>query len=171
VLNRRIREFVTPLLDVGEEITAAMAGFRPLSRSLALFAVFPAVFAGFAVSSAAGWPAWVGGGLGGGTGAGLAMWLDQRQARADHDGKGLSVGLVVTDRRLFILDLATGPLAAQPTGVALTTSLDEIASVETVKMQGSGLKRAGAVLDLADGTEVAVIPARHEQFLQALNRS
>lgn len=144
-----------------------MAGFRPLSRTWGLVATFPLVLGGFAVSTAAGLPAWLGGGLGGATGAGLAMVLDQRQARIEH-GKGMSVGLVVTDERLFVLELATGLVAASVVGVDVVADRGEILSVETERMQGSGLKRPGVVLALRDGTEVAVIPAKTDQFLRAL---
>lgn len=171
MLNQRLRDHVEPLLRQSESVVAAMAGFRPLSSSAALFAVFPAVLGGFAVSSAAGLPAWVGGGLGGGIGGGLAMWLDQRRARAEHDGKGLSVGLVVTDKRLFVLDLGTGPISARVVGVELEMPLDQIRSVDEEKMQGSGLKRSGVVIGAADGTSFAVIPARLGPFLEAVRPS
>lgn len=145
-----------------------MAGFRPLSRTLALFAVFPVVLAGFAVATAAGWPSWVGGGLGGGAGAGLAVWLDQRQARSDHGGKPMSIGLVVTDQRLFVLDLRTGVLLADVEGIHLEVERDFIEHVETERMQGSGLKRMGVVVTLHDGTVERFIPARTDPFLAAL---
>jgi hypothetical protein len=168
MLNQRIRAYAEPLLRSGEEIVVSMVGFRPLSRTLALYAVFPAVIGGFALATATGFPTWVGGGIGGGTGAGLAMWLDQRQARADHDGKGLSIGLVVTDQRLWILDLAAGLVAASVAGVHLESELSAIAEVETERMQGSGLKRLGAVIRLVDGSVERVIPAKAPPFLTAL---
>jgi hypothetical protein len=168
MLNRKITEYVTPLLEAGEEIVVAMAGFRPITRSAAFVAVFPAVIAGFAVSSATGLPAWVGGGIGGGFGGGLAMWLDQRRAKAEHDGKGLSVGVVVSDRRFFLLELATGLVGAVPTATERVARREEIVSVRSERMQGSGLKRPGVVVALSDGTELVFIPARHGQLLEAL---
>lgn len=169
MLTDRIRAHVEPLLGPDEEIEVAMAGFRPLSRSLALVAVFPLVFGGFAVATASGWPAWVGGGLGGGAGAAVAAWLDQRQARRDHAGKGLSLGLVVTTDRLFVLDLSTGPLMATVETTHLEVERSAIEGIATQKMQGSGLKRPGVVIELADGSVERVIPARTDQFLTALN--
>lgn len=145
-----------------------MAGFRPISRSLVFVVVFPVVLGSFAISTAAGWPSWVAGGVGGGVGAGLAMWLDQRRARAEHDGKGLAVGLVVTDQRLFVLDLDTGVAFATVAGVHLEADRSSIDSIETERMQGSGLKRLGVVMSLADGTVERLIPARTEQFVAAL---
>jgi len=168
MLNQRIKEFVAPLLEPGERISSAMVGFRPLTRSAALVAVFPAVFGGFAVGSAAGWPAWLAGGIGGGVGGGLAMWLDQRRARREHDGRGMSVGLAVTDRRLFVVEMDTGVLVARPATVEHVAPLAELGPVETEKMQGSGLKRLGVVLDLPGGTELRVIPARIETFMAAV---
>lgn len=168
MLTEKLKAFVADRLEEGENIEAAMAGFRPLTRSAALLAIFPMVLAGFAVSAAAGWPAWVGGGLGGGTGAGLAMWLDQRRARTEHDGQSLSLGLVVTDRRLFILDLETGMVAADVAGIHREESRHDLSEVTTEKMQGSGFKRMGAVLHFRDGSVERVIPARTEQFLKAL---
>lgn len=168
MLAQRLNDHIEPLLRPGEVIEAAMAGFRPLSRSFALIAVFPAVFAGFAVSTAAGYPSWVGGGVGGGVGAGLAAWLDQRRARSEHGGKGMSVGLVVTSHRLFVLELDTGVMAASVAGVGLEAGRDEITGVETERMQGSGLKRLGVVIALSDGSTERVIPARSEVFLRAL---
>jgi hypothetical protein len=170
MLNDRIREHVEPLLRPGETIEQAMAGFRPLSRSLALVVIFPLVVAGFAVSAAAGVPAWVGAGVGGGLGAGLSMWLDQRRARAEHGGKGLSIGLVVTTQRLFVLDLKTGPVLASVAGVDLEAELSDLEHVETQRMQGSGLKRPGVVIRLRDRTVLQVIPARAQQFVAALAR-
>jgi hypothetical protein len=168
VINRKMTEFVEPLLGAGETVQVAMHGFRPLSRSMAFLAAFPAVFGGFAIGSAAGWPAWVGGGIGGGVGAGLAMALDQRRARAEHDGRGLAVGLVATERRFMVLEMRTGLVAAEPVGVELEQPLDSIASVGTEKMQGSGLKRAGLVMTFDDGAEVRLIPARVNPMLEAL---
>jgi hypothetical protein len=167
MLTDRLIAFVEPLLRADETIAVAMAGFRPLSRSLALVAVFPAVLLGFAVSTAAGWPSWVGGGLGGGVGAGVAAWLDQRRARADH-GKGLSIGLVVTSQRLIVLDLETGLVSATVGGVHLDVERSDIETIETERMQGSGIKRLGAVIVLHDGTVERVIPARTDPFLEAL---
>lgn len=145
-----------------------MAGFRPISRSTALLALFPLVLLGFAVSTAAGWPAWVGGALGGGAGAGTAAWLDGRRARAEHQGKGMSVGLVVTDRRLFVLRLDVGVFVARVAGVDLEVDRSFITSVEIERMQGSGIKRSGAVVALRDGTVERVIPARTDPFVLAL---
>lgn len=167
MLTDRLIAHVEPMLRVDETVEIAMAGFRPLSRSLALVAVFPAVLLGFAVSAAAGWPSWIGGGLGGGVGAGLAAWLDQRRARADH-GKGMSIGLVVTSRRLFVLDLETGLVNATVGGVHLDVERSDIETIETERMQGSGIKRLGAVIVLRDGTVERVIPARTDPFLRAL---
>ena len=86
----------------------------------------------------------------------------------DHDGKGLSIGLVVTDQRLWILDLAAGLVAASVAGVHLESELSAIAEVETERMQGSGLKRLGAVIRLVDGSVERVIPAKAPPFLTAL---
>lgn len=171
MLTDRISAFVEPRLRSGEEIRLAMTGFRPLSRSAALLAIFPAVLAGFAVSAATGIPSWAGGLLGGGAGVALAIWLDQRRARAEHEGRPLSIGLVVTDRRLFILDLSTGVVAAAVQDVHLVSELDDIAAIETERMQGSALKRAGAVLRFRDGSVERVIPARTGAFLEALESS
>ncbi len=169
MLNNRIRTYVESLLRSGEEIVVSMVGFRPLSRTLALYAVFPAVIGGFALATATGFPTWVGGAIGGGSGAGLAMWLDQRQARADHDGKSLSIGLVVTDQRLWILDLAAGLVAASVAGIHLEAELSAIAEVDAERMQGSGLKRPGAVIRLRDGSVERVIPAKALPFVAALS--
>lgn len=168
MLSARLREYVEPLLRPAETIEVAMAGFRPLSRSLAFFAVFPVVLAGFAVATAADLPAWVGGGLGGGLGAGLAVWLDQRQARVDHGGKPMSIGLVVTSDRLFVLDLRTGLFLADVAGVYLEVERAFIEHVETERMQGSGLKRLGVVLGLRDGSTERFIPARTDPFVTTL---
>lgn len=168
MLADRIETHVTPMLRAGEHVLVAMAGFRPISRSFAFIAVFPFVLGGFAVSTAADWPAWVGGGIGGGAGAGVAMWLDQRRARAEHGGKSLSIGLVVTDTRLFVLDLATGPVFADVAGLHLEAERSSIETIETERMQGSGLKRLGVVISLRDGTVERLIPARTEQFMAAL---
>lgn len=169
MLAERLRAHVEPLLRSGEEILTAMAGFRPISRSFALVAIFPFVLGGFAVSTAAGWPAWVGGGLGGGLGAAAAAWLDQRRARNEHGGKTMSVGLVVTDRRLFILELQAGILRASVAGIDLEVERSFIESIETERMQGSGLKRLGVVIVLHDGTVERVIPARTDPFVLALS--
>lgn len=168
MLNKRIREFIEPLLQNGEEIVVAMVGFRPLTRTAALLAVFPAVFGGFAVSTAAGISPWIGGGVGGGVGAGLAAWLDQRRARAEHDGKGLNIGLAVTNRRLLILDLAAGLISASVESLHLERELGDIADVETERMQGSGLKKIGAVIRFRDGTIERVIPAKSKPFMEAI---
>jgi hypothetical protein len=168
MLVGRLKAYIEPFLRDGEDVVAAMAGFRPLSRSMALVALLPLVLGGFAVSTAANWPAWVGGALGGGVGAGVAMWLDQRRARTEHDGKGMSLGLVVTEQRLFILALDTGVFAATVAGIEHEVEVSEITSIETQRMQGSGLKRLGVVLGLPDGTRFAAIPARTERFLEAI---
>lgn len=167
MLIDRLRASVEPLLVPGEGIRAAMAGFRPVSRSMALVAAFPLVFLGFAAGAAAGWPAWVGGALGAATGAGVAMWLDQRRARAEHGGKGMSIGLVVTTDRLFVLELDTGPISATVADVEKVAGKPGI-EIATEKMQGSGLKRLGVVLTFDDGEVLRVIPARTEHFLQAM---
>ena len=146
----------------------AMAGFRPLSRSAALLSVFPLVLGGLAAGTAAGIQAWIGGAIGGGIGAAMASWLDQRRARAEHDGKGLSIGLLVTDQRLLILDLATGLIAATVEDIHLEQELSDLTDIETERMQGSGLKRVGLVLGFRDGTIERVIPARTQPFLEAL---
>jgi hypothetical protein len=169
MLTDRIAAYIDPELRPGEIIEIAMVGFRPLSRSLALVAVFPFMLGGLAAATASGWPAWLGGALGGALGALVAAWLDQRQARLDHDGKGLSIGLVVTSERFFVLDLSTGIVGASVEGVALSAERTRIEWVDTEKMQGSGLKRAGVVVHLSDGTSERVIPARTEPFLQALS--
>jgi hypothetical protein len=171
MLRRRIYEFTEPLLRPGEQIALTMVGFRPISRSAALMAVFPAVLGGFAVSTAAGIPAWVGGGLGGGVGAGLMAWFDQRRSRAENDGRSLSIGLVVTDRRLLILDLATGVFGASVESLYLEQDLSDISEAETERMQGSGLKRIGAVIRFRDGSIERVIPAKSKPFFDALDRS
>lgn len=168
MLKQRLWEFVEPRLRDDERIVVAMAGFRPLTRSAALMAIFAFVLAGFAASTASGMPAWVGGGLGGALGAGTAAWLDHRRARFEHDGKGLGVGLVVTDRRLFILELATGVFTASVSAIDVEQDLADIVEVETQKMQGSGLKRVGAVVRFADGTTERVIPARTDGFLECV---
>lgn len=170
MINRRMAEFVEPFLATGEVVGAAMHGFRPLSRSLAFVAAFPAVLGGFAAASAAGWPAWVGGGVGGGIGAGLAMALDQRRARAEHAGKGLAVGLVATDRRFMVLEMRTGLVVAEPVAVEMDRPLVTVASVATERMQGSGLKRTGLVMQFDDGAETRFIPARLHPMLEALGR-
>ena len=171
MLSRRIDDFAEELLRPGEEIVLTLVGFRPISRSAALMAVFPSVLGGFAVSTAAGLPAWVGGGLGGGVGAGLMAWFDQRRSRAENEGKCLSVGLVVTDRRLLIFDLATGVFGASVESLYLERDLGDITEVETDRMQGSGLKRIGAVIHFRDGTVERIIPAKSKPFFEALNRS
>jgi hypothetical protein len=167
MLADRLSAHVEPLLRPHETLEVAMAGFRPLSRSLALVAVFPFVLLGLASATAAGWPSWLGGGLGGGLGAAAAAFLDQRRARAEH-GKGMSIGLVVTSDRLFVLDLDTGIMSASVAGVHLETERSFIETIETERMQGSGLKRPGVVIGLRDGTVERVIPARTDPFLQAL---
>lgn len=168
MLIERIRTQVEPMLRPGETVKVAMAGFRPLTRSAALAAIFPMVLGGLAVSTAAGWPAWVGGGIGGAGGAAVAAWLDQRRARAEHRGRGMSVGLVVTDRRLILLELETGLIGASVAGIGLEAERFEIERLETERMQGSGLKRPGVVVTLRDGTVLRVIPARTDEFLAAL---
>ncbi len=171
MLSQRIRAYIEPRLRPGEEIRVAMAGFRPLSRSAALLATFPLALGGFAVSAASGTPAWVGGTLGAGAGVGLAMWLDQRRARAEHEGRCLSIGLVVTGGRLFILDLSAGLAVASVDHLHLESELGDIAGIETETMQGSGFKRVGAVLRFRDGSVERVIPARTRSFLEALEGS
>jgi len=169
MLNERLRSHIEPGLRSGESIDVAMAGFRPISKSAALVAVFVFVFGGFAVATAAGLPSWVGGAVGGGSGALAAALLDQRRARKEHQGKGMSVGLVVTTYRLFVLDLDTGLLSAHVAGVAVEAERSAIASVETERMQGSGLKRLGVVISLRDGTVTHVIPARTDPFVRSLS--
>ena len=171
MLSRRIEEFTEQLLRPGEQIALSVIGFRPISRTAALMAVFPSVLGGFAISVAAGLPAWVGGGLGGGVGAGLMAWFDQRRSRAENDGKCLSIGLVVTNRRLLIVDLATGVFGASVESLYLEQDLSDITEVETERMQGSGLKRIGAVIQFRDGTVERVIPAKSKPFFDALDRS
>ncbi len=168
VLNRRIRDFVEPQLRDGEEITVAMAGFRPLTRSAALIAILPLAFLGLAAGTAAGISAWIGGALAVVAGAGLTAWLDQRRARSEHGGKGLSIGLVVTSHRLFVLDLKAGFVAASIAGIHIDRSLGDLTDIETERMQGSGLKRIGLVLRFRDGTVERVIPARTQPLLDAL---
>lgn len=171
MLSRRIEEFTEELLRPGEQVALAVVGFRPISRTAALMAVFPSVLGGFAVSTAAGLPAWFGGGLGGGVGAGLMAWFDQRRSRAENDGKCLSIGLVVTTRRLLIVDLATGVFGASVESLYLEQDLSDITDVETERMQGSGLKRIGAVIQFRDGTVERVIPAKSKPFFDALDRT
>ncbi len=168
MLNQRIQEFTTPLLHADETITVAMAGFRPLSRSAMVLSVFPLFFGGLAAGTAAGISPWLGGAVAAGLGFGMAAWLDQRRARAEHDGKSLSIGLVVTNRRLLILDLVAGLVAASVAGVHLEQKLENIREVEPEKMQGSGLKRIGAVITFRDGSATRVIPAKTKPFLEAL---
>lgn len=168
MLNQRIRDFAEPLLRPDEQIVVAMAGFRPLTRSAALLSVFPLVLGGLAAGTAAGIQAWIGGAIGGGLGAGMAAWLDQRRARAEHDGKGLSIGLVVTGQRLFILDLTARLIAVSVEDIHLEQELGDLTDIETERMQGSGMKRAGLVLRFGDGTVERVIPARTQPFLEAL---
>jgi hypothetical protein len=148
MLNRRITEFAAAALDPGEALMTAMVGFRPISRSFVFFAVFPAVLGGFALSSAAGW-----------------------QARLDHDGRGLSIGLAVTDRRLLVIEMRTGLIMAGPVAIERSIGRDEIVGIETATMQGSGLKRPGAAIRLVGGEEVRVLPARIGPFLEALEAS
>lgn len=168
MLTQRIRSAVESMLRPGESVVEAMVGFRPLSRSSALLMVFVTVFLGFAVSSAADIPAWIGGGVGGGVGAGLAMLLDQARARREHGGKGMSVGLVVTTQRFFILELAMGAISATVAGVDSEAELTDIRRVEIERMQGSGLKRPGVVLTFSDGSESSLIPARTKRLIAAL---
>lgn len=168
MLNQRIRDFAEPLLRRDEQIVVAMAGFRPLTRSAALLSVFPLVLGGLAAGTAAGIQAWIGGAIGGGLGAGMAVWLDQRRARAEHDGKGLSIGLVVTGQRLFILDLTARLIAVSVEDIHLEQELGDLTDIETERMQGSGMKRVGLVLRFRDGTVERVIPARTQPFLEAL---
>ena len=168
MLNQRIRDFAEPLLRPDEQIVVAMAGFRPLTRSAALLSVFPLVLGGLAAGTAAGIQAWIGGAIGGGLGAGMAAWLDQRRARAEHDGKGLSIGLVVTGQRLFILDLTARLIAVSVEDIHLEQELGDLTDIETERMQGSGMKRVGLVLRFRDGTVERVIPARTQPFLEAL---
>ena len=145
-----------------------MAGFRPLTRSAVLPVVFPLSLGGLAAGTAADISAWIGGAVGAGLGAVIAAWLDQRRARAEHDGKSLSIGLVVTTQRLLILDLAAGLVAASVAGVHLDRELGEITAIEPEKMQGSGLKRIGAVITFRDRTVTRVIPAKTTSFVKAL---
>ena len=42
------------------------------------------------------------------------MWLDQRRSRREHDGKGMSLGLAVTDQRVLLIEMETGLFAARP---------------------------------------------------------
>ncbi|MEE9299246.1 MAG: hypothetical protein V3V29_09455 [Acidimicrobiia bacterium] len=171
MLNQRIRDFAEPHLHSDEQIVVAMAGFRPLTRSAALLSVFPLVLGGLAAGPAAGINPWIGGAIGGGLGVGMTAWLDQRRARAEHDGKGLSIGLVVTGQRLFILNLAAGLIAASVEDIHLEQELGDLTDVETERMQGSGMKRVGLVLGFRDGTIERVIPARLQPFLDALDRT
>ena len=145
-----------------------MAGFRPLTRSAVLLTVFPLFFGGLAAGTAAGISAWIGGAVGAGLGLGVAAWLDQRRARAEHDGKSLSIGLIVTTQRLLVLDIAAGLIAASVEGVHLEQELGDITAIEPEKMQGSGLRRIGAVLRFRDGTALRVIPAKTKLFVEAL---
>ena len=80
----------------------------------------------------------------------------------------MSIGLVVTSERLFVLDLATGLVSATVAGVHLDVDRSFIEMIETERMQGSGIKRPGVVIALRDGTVERVIPARVDPFLQAL---
>ena len=169
MLNQRIEAFVTPLLRTNESITLAMVGLRPLTRSAVVVGVFPLVLGGLAAGTAAGISPWLGGAIGGALGAGFGVWLDQRRARAEHGGKSLSIGLVVTNQRLLVLDLATGLFAAKVAGLHLDRKLANIKEVEPEKMQGSGLKRLGAAITFRDGTVIRVIPAKSKTFFEALN--
>lgn len=168
MLNDRIRAHVESELRSGESITVTMVGFRPLSRSWALVAIFVSVFAGFAISTAADIPSWIGGGVGGGVGAAAMMLLDQRRARAEHEGKGMSVGLAVTTQRLFLLELDTGIFSASISGPGLVVDRSDIVSLETERMQGSGLKRPGVLIEMRGGRHERVIPARIQPFRRAL---
>jgi hypothetical protein len=59
-------------------------------------------------------------------------------------------------------------VAASVAGVYRETALSEIAGVETERMQGSGLKRLGAAIQMTDGSVERVIPAKAQPFIDAL---